>query len=216
MQKIVLWKIKKSVKYGSENLSISKIQLKTYKAAKTDLIENMIDNLKQRFPDTELQIVHSLSRILNPNRRNVENSDLSTILEHFSDNLSNDEKEIEKELLVLSQFKNQFLHVSSVKQFSGILVANYIDRIPNIAFCAEIYIDLMLASAEAEQVFSDMNRVMTKLCNSMAVSRMSKKILIIRLHRILSKPEIENELNQALAIFLAAKKRRKGLGSLTK
>ena len=62
-------------------------------------------------------------------------------MEHFSDNLSNDEKEIEKELLVLSQIKNQFSHVSSVKQFSGILLANYIDRIPNIAFCAEIYID---------------------------------------------------------------------------
>ena len=66
--------------------------------------------------------------------------------------------------------KNQYSTVESVKTFAGILVAKYSERFP----IAEIYVNVGIASAEVERIFSDMNSVMTKLRNSMSVTKMSK------------------------------------------
>ena len=110
--------------------------------------------------------------------------------------------------------KSQFSHIKSVKLFAGIIIANYSDRIPTISFLAEIYTDLMLASAEAERVFSDMNRVMTKMRSRMSISRMSKKIIMMRLFRNLTKDETEQVLMRALKLFTTSAKRRKGQGHL--
>ena len=59
-----------------------------------------------------------------------------------------------------------------------------------------------------------MNRVMTKLRNCMSVLRMSKKIVISRIFKLLSKEESESILNRALVLFLAARERRRGKGKL--
>ena len=68
--------------------------------------------------------------------------------------------------------KNQYSTVESVKTFAGILVAKYSERFPIVLLLAEIYVNVGIASAEAERIFSDMNSVMTKLRNSMSVTKM--------------------------------------------
>ena len=96
----------------------------------------------------------------------------------------------------------------------NILVANYWERFPIVSLIAEIYVNVGLAYAEAERIFSDMNRVMTKFINSMEVTRMSKKIIISRVFSILTKEESENILMRALEMFLTLKNRRRGQGRL--
>ena len=59
-----------------------------------------------------------------------------------------------------------------------------------------------------------MNRVMTKLRNCMSVSRMSKKIVISRIFKLLRKEGSESILNRALVLFFAARERRRGKGKL--
>ena len=95
-------------------------------------------------------------------------------------------------------------------------MANYRERTPIVSLIAEIYVNVGLASAEAERIFSDMNRVITKLRNSMKVTRMSKKIIISRVFRILTKEESESILMRALEPFLTLKNRRRGQGRLVK
>ena len=93
-------------------------------------------------------------------------------------------------------------------------MANYWERFPIVSLIAEIYVNVGLAYAEAERIFSDMNRVMTKFINSMEVTRMSKKIIISRVFSILTKEESENILMRALEMFLTLKNRRRGQGRL--
>ena len=154
-----------------------------------------------------------MSRILNPSRKHIEEDDIKSVTEHYPDLKSNEEA-LRKEIINLVQVKCQYSSTTIVKVFAGILVANYSERFPVVSYLAEIYINLGLASAEAERIFSDMNRVMTKLRNCMSVSRMSKKIIITRIFKLLSKEESESILNRALVLFLAARERRRGKGKL--
>ena len=71
-----------------------------------------------------------------------------------------------------------------------------------------------MASVEAERMFSEMNRVLTKLRNSMSVGRMSKKIVITRGFKLLTREQQDLVLRRALELFLSLKKRRRGAGQL--
>ena len=162
-----VWCKRNKVDYNGEKLVVSKEQLRTYKQAKKELIDDYLKSMEKRFPEDELLLLHSLSRILNPSRSHIDEDDVTTVKEHYNiDDLAN---EVEK----ISLIKQHYNSVDNTSTFAGIILANYSDRFPKLAFLSQIYLALMMASVEAERMFSEMNMTMTKLRNRMSVKRMS-------------------------------------------
>ena len=70
------------------------------------IINDLRESIKNRLPDDELQILHSLSRLLNTKRKNIEEDDIQTITDHYED--MEDKKDLlEKEIKNLTEVKNQ-------------------------------------------------------------------------------------------------------------
>ena len=145
-----IWCNRSKVEINGEKVSVSKAQVKMFKEDKNSLINDFIESLEKRFPDDELLVLHSISRIINASRTQVDVDDVKTVEEHY--HLKNLDKEVDK----LREVKMQFSTVEKVRTFAGILVANYSENLPQISFISEVYLNLMMASVEAERMFSEM------------------------------------------------------------
>ena len=199
------------ITFNGLNLTVSKAQVMGMKCLRNKLIKNTSESLKRRFLNEEIEILKDISKILSP-RTNPNFS-----LEHEIDFLAKkytssvDKKVLHAEIKILTGLKKSYTKMN-VKTFAGIIVANYLQLIPQCCFLAQIYLLAPIQNAVVERVFSLQNIILSQRRSQLKLSSVFCKVFLKYCKFFMSEKEIKKIIESAAITWCTTKTRRRGAG----
>ena len=184
-------------KYSGITVIHSQNNLSQFENIRTSFLDNLFDNLENRFPKQELGVLECFDKIFNPKRYpvnqpdfiNYGNAQLDILCEKYD------------ELLDTERCKGQFLQFkhfvvshktdySTFDKFTHLLLTVYTDVYPDLVLLASIAIVIPVSSAPCERGFSAQNILKSKLRNKLNPERLNR-LLMIRLNA----PDEDNKID---------------------
>ena len=182
-----------------------------FNSVREKFLDNLTENLSNRFPHDGLNLLECFDRIFNPKRYPEDqvnlyaygNDQLNKLCDHYSS------------LLDVHKCKGQFLpfkhlvksHRADYEDFDSfiqLLLAEYSNIYPDFALLASIALVIPVSSAPCERGFSQQNILKSKLRNRLNPDRLNR-LLMIRLNE----PDENLDFIAAAQAFGAQKTRRK-------
>ena len=176
-----------------------------------EVIEKTVESLDERFIEKQIEPLEHLTKFVT---KTEANESIAYLANHYS-------KEVNENVLQREHktFKNMIKnHAENFTplEFSGFVLANFKETLPNSSFLCEMYLKATLHVVGAERAFSSQNSLITDSKTHMTTKNLSMKILIQSLSRLLPDDIIEELLKEAASNYYSETKRRRGAGSLQK
>ena len=200
-----------STKYKNIQIVHNANLQRQFNSVREKFLDNLTENLSNRFPHDDLNLLECFDRIFNPKRYPEDqvnlyaygNDQLNKLCDHYSS------------LLDVHKCKGQFLpfkhlvksHRADYEDFDSfiqLLLAEYSNIYPDFALLASIALVIPVSSAPCERGFSQQNILKSKLRNRLNPDRLNR-LLMIRLNE----PDENLDFIAAAQAFGAQKTRRK-------
>ncbi|XP_070184089.1 uncharacterized protein C17orf113-like [Littorina saxatilis] len=168
--------------YKTQNLTYcGAANIQAYQAVRTDFIQTLIDNLDERFPPDQLDILSSLGTIFDAKMypvgmhllRQFGTDALDVVLNKFAPLPNNDLPENERKATLVNRDRARrdfpelkyALHVDRTKSFAEVckmVILDFPDQYPDFAVLANIAMTIPVSSVPCERGFSVQNAIKTQ------------------------------------------------------
>lgn len=154
-------------------------------AVRRQFINNIIENLKSRFPAEELSILESFDKLFNPRRYPAErnnlatygNNELEVLCQHF---VSINKDECMLRFLHFKHLVHSYRLTHTFIDMIQLLLGEYSQMYPDLVKLASIAAVIPVSSAPCERGFSQQNILKNKTRNRLNPERLNR-LLMIRL-----------------------------------
>ena len=200
---------KTTVQFSGLELRVNSKDLNTVKKAMREVIDQTVESLDERFTEKQIEPLEHLTKFVTK----LESKESITFLANQYSKEVNENVLLREHVTLKNMIKNHAT-IFTPLEFSGFVVANFKDTLPQSAFLCEMYMKATLHVVGAERAFSSQNCLITDLKTRMSTNNLSMKILIQSLSRLLPSNILEELLKEAASKFCSEINRKKGAGSL--
>lgn len=180
-----------------------------YVNTKNSYIDNLINNLKRRFPDDDLDLLKAFDVLFNPrcyppnNLHQYGDSSLDLLLGHFDS--CTDEQRCRAQYLHFKHFVHSYKNILNFEQLIETLLLYHEAQYPNFATLGKIALVIPVSSAPCERGFSHQSALKNKVRNRLNPLRLSRFMLI----KLVGPPMREMNFLDVARVFGAMKDRQK-------
>ena len=167
---------KTTVQFSGLELRVNSKDLNTVKKAMREVIDQTVESLDERFTEKQIEPLEHLTKL-------ESKESITFLANQYSKEV--DENVLLREHVTLKNMIKNHATMFTPLEFSGFVVANFKDTLPQSAFLCEMYMKATLHVVGAERAFSSQNCPITDLKTRMSTNNLSMKILIQSLSRLL-------------------------------